>query len=84
VNFVTGKIHIWAAGKRTLCYKWICGSPDDPAETAVFSSKSTESASKSASNCKCCFTAKLGFKKLEEQAAVADDETVDSDEFEDE
>ena len=41
------------------------------------------SASSSSSNCKICFTSKLGFLKLADEEEVADDELVESDDFED-
>ena len=81
VNYVTGKVHFWSYGKRTLCRMWLCGSPDDPSSNAVFADLHSSTTSSSSSNCHFCFGEKLNFLQIDDK----DDSGIlsDSDEFED-
>ena len=30
------RVHAWAEARRTRCRSWLCGTPEDPAENAIF------------------------------------------------
>ena len=81
VNYVSGKVHFWSYGKRTLCRKWLCGSPDEPSSNAVFADLQSSTTSTKSSNCLFCFGEKLNFLQISEKEDV--DTLDDSDEFED-
>ena len=80
VHFVSGKVHIWHTGIRTLCSKWKCGSPGEPSSNAMFASTHDSTCSSSSLNCKDCFGERLKFLRL----AVCTDDGLgsESDEFE--
>ena len=81
VNYVTGKVHLWSYGERTLCKIYLCGSPEKPTSTAVFADSSASTSSSSTSDCKLCFGGKLAFLRIETTAT--EDTGADSDDFED-
>ena len=81
VNFVSGKVHMWVSGQRSVCSIWMCGTPDAPADTAVFADADSSTAAKSTSNCTACFSDKLNFLKITEIEPGED--IGSSDDFED-
>jgi hypothetical protein len=81
VNYVSGKVHLWSYGTRTLCRRWICGSPDTPSSSAVFADLHSSTTSSSSSNCLFCFGEKLSFLQLDDNGETGI--CIDSDDFED-
>jgi hypothetical protein len=81
VNYISGKVHVYSSGERTLCRMWVCGSPGKPSSSAVFSDFHSSTTSSSSSNCLICFGDKLNFLTFD----IKDDlqECSVSDEFED-
>ena len=81
VNYISGKVHLWSYGERSLCRMWICGCPEKPSSHAVFSDAHSSTTSTTSSNCLICFSEKLNFLALDDKDTV---ETLDeSDDFED-
>ena len=81
VKYVSGKVHLWSYGTRTLCRRWICGSPDEPSSNAVLADLHSSTTSSSSSNCLFCFGEKLNFLQLDDKGDTGI--LSDSDEFED-
>ena len=81
VNYVSGKAHLWSYGTRTLCRRWVCGSPDIPSTTAVFADLHSPTTSSSSSNWVFCCGEKLSFLQLDHEGDTGI--FSDSDDFED-